>query len=177
MQHKIFYCVKLSNKQSAKVICRFDRLRTAHSKSQKAIYAMQNLSTTYAFDYIVLRVKPGLTSCEYVPCYSPEQALIKLSRLYSVIHVFASNTCRDSVYFSKHKVNYNYNTSHTFKIKSLYIHMYVYTYMVILCLKIQICKQSDIVSQNQYIRKKNNHNIARFYLTIIDVQPLLAMPS
>ena len=28
---------KLSNKQNAKVICRFDRLRTAHSKRQKAI--------------------------------------------------------------------------------------------------------------------------------------------
>ena len=28
---------KLSNKQSAKVICRFDRLRTAHSKRQQAI--------------------------------------------------------------------------------------------------------------------------------------------
>ena len=29
--HKIFYCAKVSNEQSAKVICRFDRLRAAHS--------------------------------------------------------------------------------------------------------------------------------------------------
>ena len=29
---------KLSNKQSAKVICRFDRLKAAHIKRQKAIY-------------------------------------------------------------------------------------------------------------------------------------------
>ena len=34
---------KLSNKQSAEVICRFDRLRTTHSKSQKAIWGMEYL--------------------------------------------------------------------------------------------------------------------------------------
>ena len=55
---------KLSNKQSAKVICRFDRLRTAHSKRQKAIEALENLSSTHAFDHIVLRINAGLTSCE-----------------------------------------------------------------------------------------------------------------
>ena len=54
---------KLSNKQSAKVICRFHSLRTAHSKSPKAIWAMEYLSASHAFDYIVLRVNPGLTSC------------------------------------------------------------------------------------------------------------------
>ena len=32
MKHKELYSKKLSNKQSAKVICRFDRLRTAYSK-------------------------------------------------------------------------------------------------------------------------------------------------
>ena len=31
----ILMCKKLNNKQCAKVICRFHRLRTAHSKSQK----------------------------------------------------------------------------------------------------------------------------------------------
>ena len=36
MQHKAFYCVKVSIKHGAKVICKFDRLRTAHSKSQKS---------------------------------------------------------------------------------------------------------------------------------------------
>ena len=42
---------KLSNKWSAKVICRFD---TTHSKRQQAVHT---------FDYIMLRVKPGLASC------------------------------------------------------------------------------------------------------------------
>ena len=34
---------KLRNKQSAKVIYRFDRLRTAHSKRQKAIMSIVKL--------------------------------------------------------------------------------------------------------------------------------------
>ena len=42
---------KLSNKWSAKVICRFD---TTHSKRQQDVHT---------FDYIMLRVKPGLASC------------------------------------------------------------------------------------------------------------------
>ena len=35
MLHKVFYYGKINNKQSAKVFCRFDRLRTVHSKRQK----------------------------------------------------------------------------------------------------------------------------------------------
>ena len=55
----------LSNKQSAEVICRFDRLRTAHSKSQTSHMNIGKLIGAHAFDYIVLRVNPaGLTSCE-----------------------------------------------------------------------------------------------------------------
>ena len=64
MLHKVLIVQKLSNKQSAKVICRFDRLRTVHSKSQKAIQVMENLSATHVFDYIVLKINPGLTSCK-----------------------------------------------------------------------------------------------------------------
>ena len=55
---------KVSNKETVKVICRFDRLVTAHSKRQKAIGALQNLSAAHAFNYIMLKVNPGLTSCE-----------------------------------------------------------------------------------------------------------------
>ena len=55
---------KFSTKQSAKVIRRFDRLRTAHSTSQKAIWVMEYLSAAHAFDYIVLRINSGLTSCK-----------------------------------------------------------------------------------------------------------------
>ena len=57
---------KLSIKQSAKVIfiCRFDRFRIAHSKRQESHMSVGNLSTAHAFDYIVLKVKPGLISCE-----------------------------------------------------------------------------------------------------------------
>ena len=57
---------KLSSKKSAKVICRYDRLRTAYSKRQTSHMSIANLSAAHAFDYIVLRVKPGLTSCEDV---------------------------------------------------------------------------------------------------------------
>ena len=57
---------KLSVKQSAEVICMFDRLRTAHSKRQTSCMSIGNLSAIHAFDYVVLRVKPGLTSREYL---------------------------------------------------------------------------------------------------------------
>ena len=55
---------KLSNKQSAKVICRFDRLTTAHSKRLISHMSIWNLSAAHAFNYIVPRGNPGLTSCE-----------------------------------------------------------------------------------------------------------------
>ena len=55
---------KLSNKQSAKVICRYDRLGTVHSKRQTSHMSIENLSATHAFNYIVLRGNTGLTSCE-----------------------------------------------------------------------------------------------------------------
>ena len=55
---------KLSNKQSAKVIYRFDRLKTAHSKTQKAIIITENLTTALAFEYLVFMVNPHLTSCK-----------------------------------------------------------------------------------------------------------------
>ena len=64
MLHKVFYCAKLSNKKSAKVICRLDKPRTTNSKSKKAIWVMEYLSAAYAFDYIVLRINPGLTTCK-----------------------------------------------------------------------------------------------------------------
>ena len=59
MLHKVFYYAKLSNKQSAKVICTFDRLRTAYSNK-----TLVNLLSAHTFAYIVLRVNYGLTSCE-----------------------------------------------------------------------------------------------------------------
>ena len=44
---------KKHNKQSAKMICRFDRLRTAHSKRQTSHMSFENLLTVHPFDYIV----------------------------------------------------------------------------------------------------------------------------
>ena len=61
--HKVFN-YELSNKWSAKVICRIDRLRTAHSKRQTSYMSLENLLAAHASDYIVVRVKPGLTSHE-----------------------------------------------------------------------------------------------------------------
>ena len=42
---------ELSNKQSAEVICRFDRLRTACSM-QETVKPLKRLSSTHAFNYI-----------------------------------------------------------------------------------------------------------------------------
>ena len=56
---------ELSNKQSAKVICSFDRLRTAHSKSQKATIMSHGKLIGHPYiDYLVFRINPGLTSCK-----------------------------------------------------------------------------------------------------------------
>ena len=63
--YAIYTIVKnLSNKKSAKVICRFDRLWTAHTKRQKAIWALEKLSATHTFEYILFKVNPGLNSGE-----------------------------------------------------------------------------------------------------------------
>ena len=51
MLHKISIVQKLSINQSAKVICRFDRLRTAYSKRQTNYMSIGNLSATHTFDY------------------------------------------------------------------------------------------------------------------------------
>ena len=58
---------KLSNKQNAKVIYRFDRLRTSYGKRQKAIWALEKLLSTHEFDYILLRVKSGLIRLKLLP--------------------------------------------------------------------------------------------------------------
>ena len=55
---------KLSNKQSAEVICKFDKLITAHRKSQKVIWVMEYLLATYAFVYVLFKIYLGLTSCK-----------------------------------------------------------------------------------------------------------------
>ena len=66
----ILYCTwysivqNLSNKQNAKVICRFHRLRTAHSKRQTSGMSIEILLAAIALNNIVLRINPGLTSCE-----------------------------------------------------------------------------------------------------------------
>ena len=54
----------LSNKQGAKVICRFKRLRTSHSKRQKSHWALKRLTSTHTFNYIWCSSLIGLTSCE-----------------------------------------------------------------------------------------------------------------
>ena len=47
---------KALDEVEAKVIRKFDRLRTAHSKRQTNHMSIGNLLATHAFDYIVLRV-------------------------------------------------------------------------------------------------------------------------
>ena len=53
---------KLSNKQSAKVIFKFDRLRTSHNKRKKSLMSIEKVIVCPWFDYTVLRVNPDLTS-------------------------------------------------------------------------------------------------------------------
>ena len=62
---------KLSNKQSAKVICRFDR--------QKSQMSIEQLSSTHTFNYIVFRVNPGLTSCEELATALPWLTIMQTS--------------------------------------------------------------------------------------------------
>ena len=62
MLRRVFYWAKLSNKQSAKVICRLIDLEQHTTRDKQAIKRMVNLSATHTFDCIVLRF--NLTSCE-----------------------------------------------------------------------------------------------------------------
>ena len=64
MQGNTSIVQKLSNKQSAKVISRFDRYRTAHSRRQKSYMSIEKLSSAHTFNYIVLKVNSAQTSCE-----------------------------------------------------------------------------------------------------------------
>ena len=66
---------KLSNKQSAKVICRFDRLTTSHSNRQKSHISIEKLSSSHVSNYIVHRVNHGLTSSKDLATalYNPRQ--------------------------------------------------------------------------------------------------------
>ena len=50
----------LTNKQSDKVSCRFDRLTTAHRKRQTSHMSLENLSAAHTVDYIVLRLNLAL---------------------------------------------------------------------------------------------------------------------
>ena len=59
-QGSYFIVQKLSNKQSVKGVRRL----TSHSKRQKSLINIEKLLLVHAFDYIVLSVNPGLTSCE-----------------------------------------------------------------------------------------------------------------
>ena len=54
---------RLSNKQSAKVICKFDRLRTSYSKRQKSHMSIDKLMCAHTINYIAL-FNHGLTSCK-----------------------------------------------------------------------------------------------------------------
>ena len=61
---------KLSNKQSAKMICRFDRLKIAQIKRQIAIWALEKSSAAHAFedlamalDTIILCIQRLAISC------------------------------------------------------------------------------------------------------------------
>ena len=67
---KIFYAAQgilfWSNKQSTKVIfvSLMDLEQHTGRDKKPYIWVLENLTAAYAFDYIVLWVNPGLTSCE-----------------------------------------------------------------------------------------------------------------
>ena len=86
---------------SAKVICRFDRLRTAHSKRQQAIWVLKNLLATHTLDYIVFRVEPDLSSFEYlamalhIPLYFATETA-KCSQTHEVCYPLQSEVTQKS---------------------------------------------------------------------------------
>ena len=47
---------KLRNKQSTKVICRFDDLEQHTARVRKPYEQLKNLSATHAFDYMMFRI-------------------------------------------------------------------------------------------------------------------------
>ena len=54
---------KLSSKQNAKVICIFDRLRTAQEEKRSHL-SNKSLPAAHTFNYIMFRVNPGFSGCE-----------------------------------------------------------------------------------------------------------------
>ena len=58
-----YFIVQNTQSSNVKGVCRFDRL-TSHNKRSKCHMNIEKVSSTHVFSYIVLRVNPGLTSCE-----------------------------------------------------------------------------------------------------------------
>ena len=69
---------KLSNKHSAKVICKFDRLRTLHNKRKKSLMSIEKIIVCPRFDYTVLRVTLTWPVVKKLlqPCYLQHTNLI-----------------------------------------------------------------------------------------------------
>ena len=82
-----------------------------------------NLSATHAFNYIVLRVKPGRTSCED-PCYGPGAL-----GLQNPVGGPAHTHIQIHIYTQIHIHTY------THKYKYVHTHTYIHT---------QICSQSTL---------------------------------
>ena len=63
---------KLSSKHSLKWLAGLIDLEQHTAKDKQAIWALENLSAAHAFDYILLRIKPGLTIVKTLlwPCTS-----------------------------------------------------------------------------------------------------------
>ena len=88
MHTKIFYAKQgvllcktyISIKQSAKVILGLIDLEQHTARDKQAVWILENLSAAHTFDYIVLRIKPDLTSYEDLaiwPCYRIEAIVLE----------------------------------------------------------------------------------------------------
>ena len=103
--HKVFCCARISNRWSVSVIYKFGRLTMAYYNRYKTIWAVSNISATHAFDYIVLRVKFGLTSCEELamPLYKGTNTSIRhimyinYSDKYSRTSIIRTPVCHSNV--------------------------------------------------------------------------------
>ena len=109
---------KLSNKQSAKVICRFDSI--TQQVIEKPHEHWKGYRPAHAFNYIMLRVDPGLTSCgDIATALHISQTCHKADSSYTWVSAKKFLWLAQLTSKSKHA------NSWTFTLKILYMYPYI----------------------------------------------------
>ena len=84
--HKIFYSkqgILLCKNFVLKWFVDLIDLEEHTAKDKQAIWALESLSAIHAFDYMVLRVNPGLTSCEDLAATLISSTSVEVCNLYT----------------------------------------------------------------------------------------------